>query len=179
MRARINDSIEDFAMPPKHTAILYVHGIGSPARNSSLSNFLDYFDLYGQTQSKDGIGKPRDFSYKTAITSEDQVIHYVEFKRVVEVKKSPRVAKTIRVYEAYWVPEAESRYSIFYIFFWLLMRALNPFRLAFSSWRNFPSFRLSVRSKKERVISAGYDSVGFLRFDGDHDGLDRNHSPAL
>lgn len=38
---------------------------------------------------------------------------------------------------------------------------------------------LSVRSKKERVISAGYDSVGFLRFDGDHDGLDRNHSPAL
>lgn len=37
----------------------------------------------------------------------------------------------------------------------------------------------SVRSKKERVISAGYDSVGFLRFDGDHDGLDRNHSPAL
>ena len=39
--------------------------------------------------------------------------------------------------------------------------------------------RVSVRSKKERVISAGYDSVGFLRFDGDHDGLDRNHSPAL
>lgn len=38
---------------------------------------------------------------------------------------------------------------------------------------------VSVRSKKERVISAGYDSVGFLRFDGDHDGLDRNHSPAL
>ena len=29
------------------------------------------------------------------------------------------------------------------------------------------------------MISAGYDSVGFLRFDGDHDGLDRNHSPAL
>ncbi|MET3794543.1 hypothetical protein ABID37_004783, partial [Aquamicrobium terrae] len=32
---------------------------------------------------------------------------------------------------------------------------------------------VSVRSKKERVISASYDSVGFLRFDGDHDALDR------
>ncbi|WP_137113906.1 hypothetical protein [Mesorhizobium sp. GR13] len=38
---------------------------------------------------------------------------------------------------------------------------------------------LSVRSKKRGVISAGYDSIGLLRFDGDHDGLDRNHSPAL
>lgn len=27
------------------------------------------------------------------------------------------------------------------------------------------------------MISAGYDSVGLLRFDGDHDALNRNHSP--
>lgn len=130
-------------MSTKHTAILYVHGIGNPARNSSLSNFLDYFDLYGQSQSKKGIGKPRDFSYKTAVNDDDQVIHYVDFKRIVEVDGRPRVAKTIRVYEAYWVPEAESRYSVLYVCFWLLMRAINPFRLAFSSWRNFPSFRLA------------------------------------
>ncbi len=130
-------------MSQKHTAILYVHGIGSPARNSPLSNFLDYFDLYGQSQSKIGIGKPRDFTYGTAITDDDQVVHYVDFKRIVEVNGRPYVAKTIRVYEAYWVPEAESRYSVLYVCFWLLMRALNPFRLAFSSWRNFPSFRLA------------------------------------
>lgn len=130
-------------MSKKHTAILYVHGIGSPARNSSLSHFLDYFDLYGQSQSKAGIGKPRDFSYKTEVTDDDQVIHYVDFKRIVEVNGRPKVAKTIRVYEAYWVPEAESRYSVLYVCLWLLRRALNPFRLAFSSWRNFPSFRLA------------------------------------
>jgi hypothetical protein len=130
-------------MSKKHTAVLYVHGIGSPARNSSLSHFLDYFDLYGQSQSKIGIGKPRDFSYKTEVTDDAQVIHYVDFKRIVEVNGKPKVAKAIRVYEAYWVPEAESRYSVLYVCLWLLRRALNPFRLVFSSWRNFPSFRLA------------------------------------
>ncbi|WP_455270901.1 hypothetical protein [Rhizobium herbae] len=130
-------------MPSKYTAVLYVHGIGNPARNASLSTFLDYFDLYGQTQSKEGIGKPRNFSYKTAVTYGDEVVHYVEFKRIVTKSGQVKVAKTIRVYEAYWVPEAESRYSLAYVFLWLLMRALSPFRLALSSWRSFPAFRLS------------------------------------
>lgn len=34
-------------------------------------------------------------------------------------------------------------------------------------------------TRKERVISLNYDPVGLLRFDEDHDALDRNHSPAL
>ncbi|THK35143.1 hypothetical protein EHS39_26130 [Ensifer sp. MPMI2T] len=130
-------------MASKYTAVLYVHGIGNPARNASLSTFLDYFDLYGQTQSKEGLGKPRNFSYRTAVTDDDEVVHYVEFKRIVTKAGQARVAKTIRVYEAYWVPEAESRYSLVYVLLWLLMRALSPFRLAFSTWRNFPAFRLS------------------------------------
>ena len=44
-------------------------------------------------------------------------------------------------------------------------------------WRRLGKCRLVV--VWPLVISGGCDSVGFARFDGEHDGLDRNHSTAL
>ena len=50
---------------------------------------------------------------------------------------------------------------------WCRRRSAKPRR----RWPELP--------KKRRVISGGCDSIGFARFAGDHDGLDRNHSTAI
>lgn len=129
--------------PKSYTAVLYFHGIGSPKRHVSLSQFLDYFDRFGQSQDKHGVGRPRDFEYGVEAI-EDDVVNFVSFKRVVDFKNSPKISKRIRVYEGYWVPEAGSRASFLYICMWLLKRVINPFLVTLSSWRSYPALRLAA-----------------------------------
>jgi len=128
-------------MAGKHTSVIYFHGVGDPRRHVSLSSFLDYFDLYGQTQDKGGIGRPRTFSYKSELIG-DQILDFVEFKRVVDTGEGPRVKHTVRVYEAYWVPQALTRFGPLYLIFWFIGRLLAPVKVILTSWRSFPSLKL-------------------------------------
>ena len=142
----------------KHTAVIYFHGIGAPDRESSLTQFLDYFDLYGQSKSKSEIGKPRDFSYSTEIISDDQddIIGYVEFKRILEHKGNPFVSRSIRFYEGYWTPEANTKFNLAYLLLWLLSRISRPFSVHFSKWRAYAPIRINVLHK---LVGSGQHSI--------------------
>ncbi|NYH96028.1 hypothetical protein [Novosphingobium marinum] len=129
--------------PKAYTAVIYFHGIGNPRRHVSLAQFLDYFDRFGERQGKDQIGKPRDFTYGSDLLGDQEPTHYVSFKRVIEVAGKPRVAKNIRIYEAYWAPESGGRANALFLAFWLIKRLLNPLVVLFSRWRAFPGLRLS------------------------------------
>lgn len=126
-----------------HTSVIYFHGIGDPQRHVSLSNFLDYFDLFGQAQSSRGIGRPRQFRHRTELNQAGDVVNYVEFQRIRQIGGKPIPTKVVRVYEAYWVPEAATKFSSAYLIAWILLRFWNPVRLAFSKWRSYPSLKLS------------------------------------
>lgn len=128
----------------KYTSVIYFHGVGTPQRHVSISNFLDHFDIFGQEQEKAGIGKPRNFKYKADLLDDGSIANYIEFKKIVEIKGRARTQKTIRVYEAYWVPEAGSKFDFLYVFPWLLTRMISPLRVLLSDWRNFPSLRLAA-----------------------------------
>ena len=129
--------------PKAYTAVIYFHGIGNPRRHVSLAQFLDYFDRFGERQVKNQIGKPRDFTYGSDLLGDQEPTHYVSFKRVIEVAGKPRVAKNIRIYEAYWAPESGGRANALFLVFWLIKRLLNPLVVLFSRWRAFPGLRLS------------------------------------
>ena len=141
----------------RHTSIIYVHGVGNPKRHVSLSNFLDYFDLYGQTQNKEGVGKPRKFQ-TIAEKFHNDVIHYVEFKKVNIIDGRPVTTKTVRVYEAYWVPEALTKFGLGYLVLWIAIRLKAPLLMAFSSWRSFSALRLATLHR----IGLNYDKPGRL-----------------
>jgi len=128
-------------MASKHTSVIYFHGVGDPRRHVSLSSFLDHFDLFGQSQDKGTVGRPRTFAYKSELLN-DRVVDFVEFKRVVDAGDGPKVRHTIRVYEAYWVPQALTRFGVLYLFFWFLGRLVAPVKVAFARWRSFPSLKL-------------------------------------
>lgn len=146
-------------MKDKHTSVIYFHGIGNPLRHISISHFLDHFDLYGQSQSKSEIGKPRNFSYKYDIVeSSDEIVNFIEIKRVLSKGSSTYVGKTIRFYEAYWVPEAGNEFSFAYLLFWLVLRALNPLFVIFSAWRSYPALRLSSLHR----LSSNRDKIGWF-----------------
>ena len=50
-----------------------------------------------QDQDKSGIGRPRDFEYGAEVIDEDELVNFVEFKRVVTVRDRPTIAKRVRV----------------------------------------------------------------------------------
>jgi hypothetical protein len=126
-----------------YTAVIFFHGVGDPQRHVSLSSFLDHLDLYGQTQSDTAIGSAQRFKYRSSTIGDNDVLNYVELSNV---RKRPDATtflnKTVRVYEAYWVPEAGARYSTVYLIGWLLLRTLNPLKLLLSKWRSYPGLRL-------------------------------------
>lgn len=129
-------------MKKDHTSVIYFHGIGTPERHSSLSQFLDYFDVFGQSQKKEDIGRPRDFSYKSELSDEDEVVEYVEFKRVCIIGNKTTAVKRVRIYEAYWSPEADQQFSYLYAFRWIARRFRTPFDMFFSNWRAFGPIKL-------------------------------------
>ncbi len=130
-------------MPQSHSALIYFHGVGDPQRHVSLGNFLDHFDLYGQRQNKQNAGQPRNFKYEAELFPNDEdVTNFVEFKRVINRDGQDRVTRTVRVYEAYWVPEARSSFTIAATMAWLAGRAASPLRFLMSPWRAFPALRL-------------------------------------
>lgn len=130
-------------MPHSHSAVIYFHGVGDPQRHVSLGNFLDHFDLYGQRQNKLHAGHPRSFRYEAELfPGDDEVTNFVEFKRVIDRDGKTRVTRTIRVYEAYWVPEARSRFTVAATMAWLAGRVASPIRFLKSPWRAFPAIRL-------------------------------------
>jgi hypothetical protein len=130
-------------VPQKHASVIYVHGVGNPKRYVSLSTFLDYFDLFGQRQTKELIGKPRNFSSKSEILGEN-IQRFVEFKKINVFGGRPVTTKTIRVYESYWAPDAVSRFGMLYVLGWLLTRAWLPLKIGVASWRSFPALRLNA-----------------------------------
>ncbi|KZL24703.1 hypothetical protein [Pseudovibrio sp. WM33] len=136
-------------MSKKHTAIIFLHGIGAPQRHASVSNFLDYFDRYGQTQSKEQSGKPRGFKYVTEVSAAEtfETTSFVELKRIMEADGNPRVDKKIRVYEGYWVPAAHSRANIFSILIWIFTRLLHAFSVLRGSWRSYPAIKTNILFK--------------------------------
>jgi len=131
----------------KYTSVIYFHGVGTPQRHISISNFLDHFDIFGQDQEKAGIGKPRNFKYNADLLDDGSIANYIEFKKIVEIKGEAKTQKIIRVYEAYWVPETGNRFNFLYVALWVFTRMVSPLRVLFSSWRNFPSLRLSTLQK--------------------------------
>ncbi len=142
-----------------HSAIIYFHGVGDPQRHLSLGKFLDHFDLYGQRQDKHAAGKPRSYSYSAELfPGEDEVTNFVEFKRVIERNGSPAVARVVRVYEAYWVPEARSRFSFPSTMTWLVWRVFSPIRYLVAPWRAFPAIRLLCLFK----LAEEYSTPGHL-----------------
>lgn len=146
-------------MPHSHSAVIYFHGVGDPQRHVSVGNFLDHFDLYGQRQNKQKAGQPRSFRYEAELFSGDEEItNFVEFKRVIDRDGKTRVTRTIRVYEAYWVPEARSSFTIAATIAWLAGRAASPVRFLKSPWRAFPAIRLLSLFK----VAESYPKPGHL-----------------
>jgi hypothetical protein len=130
-------------MSKNYTAVIFFHGVGDPQRHVSLSSFLDHLDLYGQTQAETPIGAAQRFRYRSSATGPNQVLNYVELSNV---RKRPDgttfLHKRVRLYEAYWVPEAGARYSTIYLLGWLLIRIVNPVKLLSSKWRSYPGLRI-------------------------------------
>lgn len=130
-------------MGAKYTGVIFFHGVGDPQRHVSLGSFLDQFDLFGQQHINSGIGSAQRFRYRGTVDERGQFIPYVELKNV---RKSPNGKtypfKSVRLFEAYWVPESSVRYSTLYVVGWLLVRIMNPVKLLLSRWRSFPAVRL-------------------------------------
>lgn len=143
-----------------HSAVIYYHGIGDPRRHVSLGNFLDHFDLYGQRQDKAAAGKPRSFKYQAELFGDDdEVTNFIEFKHIVESGGQPRVKKTVRVYEAYWVPESRSNFSVAKTIVWFFSRFFSPFKVVFSPWRSYPAIRILCLFK----MGENYEKKGHLQ----------------
>ena len=66
----------------RHTAVIYVHGVGNPERHVSLSQFIDHIDHFSEYQARDDLGKARTFETKLE-RLENEITHYVDFHRVV------------------------------------------------------------------------------------------------
>ncbi|TXC69947.1 hypothetical protein FSB78_02505 [Sphingomonas ginsenosidivorax] len=146
-------------MPKTHSALIYFHGVGDPQRHVSLGNFLDHFDLYGQRQDMSEAGRPRSFKYEAELFPEDDdVTNFVEFKRVIVRDDVTRVARVVRVYEAYWVPEARSSFTVATTLTWLAGRLWSPIRFLLSPWRSFPALRLLALFK----LAESFSKPGYL-----------------
>ena len=126
----------------KHSAVIYVHGVGNPERHVSLSQFIDHIDHFGEYQARDDLGKARTFETKLE-RLENEIIHYVDFHRVVYTGKRPKAKQRIRVYEAYWAPESQVRFGLMDIIQWIIARLMTPLKILFSSWRSYSSFRVN------------------------------------
>jgi len=127
----------------KYTAVIFFHGVGDPQRHVSLGSFLDQFDLFGQQHVDSGIGSAQSFRYRGTVDERGHFVPYVELKNVRKGPNGkPYPFKLVRLFEAYWVPEASVRYSTPYLIGWLLVRVMNPIKLLLSSWRSFPAVRL-------------------------------------
>jgi len=124
-----------------HTSIVFVHGVGDPKRHVSMSNFLDQFDLYAQGRSTPELGFPRKYQHKTELFG-DEPLNFIEFKKIVKTKDRDRIEKSVRVYEAFWSPEAQATFGIFYIIKWAFLRLLIPLFGCFSEWRKYPASKL-------------------------------------
>lgn len=143
----------------KFSTVIFFHGVGGPRRHVSLGTFLDNFDLYGQRQEKKVAGQPRSFRYEAEILpGDEEVTHFVEFKRVIKRWGQPKVERVIRVYEAYWVPEAKANFSETHTLFWMAGRVISPIRVLRSEWRAFPAIRLLSLFK----LSETYPKPGHL-----------------
>ena len=139
----------------KHTSVIYVHGVGNPQRHVSLSQLLDHLDFYGEYQARAELGKARSFQTCLERLSED-VIHYSEFHKVVYTGAKPKSTKKVRVYEAYWAPEAQAKFSITDILSWMFQRLVTPMRILFSSWRSYSAFRINELHR----LAIEYDHPG-------------------
>lgn len=141
-------------MASSHSAVIYFHGVGDPQRHVSLGTFLDHFQLYGHRQDKAREGHPGSFTYKTELfPGDEEVTHFVEFKRVITREGQDKTAGVIRVYEAYWVPESRSSFSVLFTIAWFASRLTSPMRFLFSRWRAFPAIRLLALFKLAETYS--------------------------
>lgn len=143
--------------PPKHTSIVYFHGMGTPRRYEELSRVLDTLDRYSQ-QVNDieelGLLRAQDMDWEPSRAAPDSLVAYIEFLRLIwtpakpnDDKLEPRPVGSFRLYESYWSPAAAGGMSAIQVAVWVLLRIFTPFEVWRRRWRDHQRFKLSFLNR--------------------------------
>jgi pimeloyl-ACP methyl ester carboxylesterase len=125
-----------------HTSIIYFHGIGSPRQHVSLTSFLDGFDLQGQREDFNELGRPRSFKYKSEVLEDGSTQDFIQFTRIKKFQKKHTVVKYVRAYEGYWGDDHFKHMGLIAFFSWLFSILLNSILALISPWRKYPALRI-------------------------------------
>ncbi|MFT4954917.1 MAG: hypothetical protein ACI8U3_001291 [Brevundimonas sp.] len=124
---------------PRHTSILYFHGMGTPKRYEELTRVLDSLDRFAEAANDDlRIGRLREQIVKLepSRAGVDEPVAYIAFSRLLEVpNKGKRRVGLFRLYESYWSPQAAGGVSPLSVLLWVIGRIRNPFAVLLRPWR--------------------------------------------
>ncbi len=136
---------------PRHTSIVYFHGMGTPRRYEELTRVLDTLDRYAEAQNEPRtLGRLRNQVVKLepSRVGGDDPVAFIHFFRLLwlDTGQQRRVG-SYRLYESFWSPAAAGGISALQVLAWVLARAFNPFIVLLRPWRAHQRLKLTFLSR--------------------------------
>jgi len=132
----------------KHTAVIFVHGMGPQARHENLGRLLKAFEDYYAENGSGALRNVENRTERSRVGDSDDVA-YVAFDHFkIRKSTSPRPApwgrpNAFRAYEAYWSPVTARGAQAWRVAGWALARLGKPKEIADRSWRESKRLRIA------------------------------------
>ena len=122
---------------PKHTSVIYVHGIGSQRRYEETSRLIDSLDTYLTHQADagtpQGLIRGIDPVMEPLRAERTGIISYI---RTRLTHRPGQPVPEVRFYEIYWAPVMAEQKSPWRIVKWMFSQVTRPYRTLMTPWRD-------------------------------------------